>query len=107
MHLDGIEIQTDFDLTAAMLQLFKRKTKELGLSEEANIQFKKFIDKDKELIKEGGKPQIVLAARMYAISLIILEPRYQEEVSRAFDVSEGGLRNFFHRMYQKSRGKKT
>lgn len=68
VHLDGIEIQNDFDLTAAILQLFKRKAKELNLSEEANIQFKQFIDRDKELIKEGGKPQIVLAARMYAIS---------------------------------------
>lgn len=98
MHLDGIEIQTDNDLETAMLMLMDRKRIELKLSKAIFNTFLTYLKHDKELIKKGGKPQIVLAARMYTLSLVCLEPRTQSEVSRAFNVSEGGLRRFFHRL---------
>ncbi len=92
MHIDGFKILCDSDLDSAIRNKFNKIAIHLRLSEEIKKVYMETISDDVQLIKQGRKPCVVIAARIYAISLLSSKPLSQTKISIAADCSESGLR---------------
>lgn len=98
MHIEGVEILTEVDVEKALRKKFLRIANELDFSEKAIEKYEKTIQADVDLVKKGKRPNIVVGARAYIISLLIREPRTQVKIARATPGSEAAIRHMYQDM---------
>ena len=101
MHIDGIEILSDKDVTKALRQIFWEAACNLRLSKEAVKKYNETIENDLELVKQGRKPHAIVATRIYFNSLLLNETRTQVKIALTVGANVQAVRDLYRAMNNK------